>query len=315
MGRIFVFGSMNMDLSIQCPRMPRAGETLMGSDFITNPGGKGANQALSCQLQGADTTMIGAVGADGFGQELLEGLESAGVNMGGVETLKDVSTGVAVIVRSEGDNRIVLDPGANHGLHGKKALEYLRSHGKPGDGLLVQFECPLDLVCAMVHEAHGLGMWTLVNPAPAQTIPSEAYGTMDLLCLNESECELLCGILPDTPEKALEAARYFSEKGVGKVLITLGSTGSFGYEQGTTSFVPAASVEARDTTAAGDTYIGALSAALSRGEGFFEAMVRATAASALCVTRVGAQRSIPSAEETDGFLAGPLAPDLADPRW
>ena len=196
MSKVIVFGSMNMDLSIDAPRVPAAGETLSGSGFITAAGGKGANQAVAAARLGVDVCMVAAVGADGFGEELAGGLAVAGVDVSLVRRLPDVTTGVAVILRTEGENRIVLHAGANHALAAADVAADLRRIGEKNDVFVTQGECDPDATESALRVAHGLGLYTIYNPAPARPAPDDLWPCVDLVCLNETECQIMCGVLP-----------------------------------------------------------------------------------------------------------------------
>lgn len=299
MAKVIVFGSMNMDLSISAPRMPEAGETLAGSDFITTAGGKGANQAVAAARLGAPTHMIAAVGADAFGEELVGGLAAAGVDVGDVGRLEGVSTGVAVIVRTEGENRIVLSAGANHALGADEVTRALRRAGEAGDVLLAQGECDPAATEEALRCAHEQGLFTVYNPAPARPVPDDLWPCVDLVCLNETECQIMCGVLPVDDETCRAAAERLRGLGVGAVVITLGAAGSFGMgADGDALRVPAARAErVVDTTGAGDTFIGALVAGRVQGLSLGESMRWGAAAAALTVSRLGAQKAIPTAGE------------------
>lgn len=298
MAKVVVFGSMNMDLSIDAPRVPEAGETLAGSGFVVNPGGKGANQAVAAARLGAPVRMLAAVGADAFGAELLRGLRADGVDCADVRRLGDDVTGVAVIVRTQGENRIVLSPGANHALGAEDVDRGLRRAIEPGDVLLTQGECDERATAAALRTAHELGAFTLLNPAPARPVPLELWESVDLVCLNETECQVMCGILPHDDASCLEAARCLRAMGAGAVVITLGAAGSLGLAgAGDPIRIAAAPARVVDTTAAGDTFIGALAAARLRGLSLEEAMRLGASAAALTVSRLGAQPSIPYARE------------------
>lgn len=301
MARVIIFGSMNMDLSIECDRMPQGGETITGHDFITNPGGKGANQAVAASRLGASVRMIAAVGADGFGNELVATLEAAGVDCAQITHSPKTSTGVAIIVRSEGDNRIVLSAGANHLLDAEDVAQALRAAAEPGDVFLAQGECDARATLAALHEARELGLYTILNPAPARPMPDAAWSDVDLVCLNETECELMCGICPTDEAGCAKAAQRLQELGVGSVVITLGSEGSIGFEAAGEKPVKVAANKADvvDTTAAGDTYIGALATGHAVGMSLAESMVWGSAASALTVGKLGAQQAIPTAAEVE----------------
>lgn len=304
MPKVIVFGSMNMDLSIDAPRMPAAGETLSGSGFLTNAGGKGANQAAASARLGAATHMIAAVGADAFGCELVAGLEAAGVGCGLVRRLEGVSTGVAVIVRVAGENRIVLSAGANHALTADDVIADLWRVAERGDVFLTQGECDPAATEAALRAAHDLGLYTVYNPAPARPAPDDLWASVDLVCLNETECQIVCGVLPSDDETCLEAAQLLRAKGAGAVAITLGAEGSFGLgADGVALRISAARPpEVVDTTGAGDTFIGGLVAGRLRGLSLEDSMVWGAAAAALTVSRLGAQQSIPTAEEVEAAL-------------
>ena len=301
MGNVIVFGSMNMDLSIEAPRMPVAGETISGGGFLTTPGGKGANQAVACARLGAPTRMLAAVGDDAFGRELVAGLEAAGVACENVRVRDDETTGVAMILRCAGDNRIVLHAGANHALRAHEVAAALESLLSPGDVLVCQGECDASATEAAIRSAHGLGAFVLLNPAPARPVPDDLWSCVDLVCLNETEAEELCGVLPVDDASAREAASRLRSRGAGAVVVTLGAAGSVGIDaEGTFVRVPARAFgEVADTTAAGDTYVGALAAGQVRGLPLREAMAWGADAAGITVTRLGAQRSIPTAAEVD----------------
>lgn len=299
-GIVAVFGSMNMDLSVACERMPRAGETVGGSSFITNAGGKGANQAVAAARMGAHTCMIGAVGRDTFGDVL-------------VARRDDVETGTATIIRCESDNRIVLSPGANHALTGDDvacALSYLVADGLDGDAseiapaagsvFIAQGECDLMATAAALSCAHRLGFYTVFNPAPACELPAEAWPAVDLVCPNETECQVLTGILPADDASCVAALNALLAKGAGAAVITLGGAGSVTIGDGGELLrMPALSSTVVDTTAAGDTFIGALAAARLEGLPLFECMAAGARASAVTVSRLGAQQSIPTRAEVE----------------
>ena len=303
MSKVVIFGSMNMDLSIAAPRMPEAGETLQGSGFLANAGGKGANQAIAAARLGVPVHMLAAVGADVFGRELVDGLEHAGIGCEDVRALEGVTTGVAVIVRTAGENRIVLSAGANHALSADDVSADLRRVGEKNDVFVTQGECNPDATIVALRAAHSLGLFTIFNPAPARAVPDDLWTCIDLVCLNETECQIMCGVLPVDEKTCLRAARRLRDLGAGSVVITLGSSGSFAVgANGATVRVPAASAEVVDTTGAGDTFIGALAAGRAKGLSLEESMRWGAAAAAVTVSRLGAQQSIPTAEEVGLWL-------------
>lgn len=294
---IVVVGSLNMDLVMRTPRVPAGGETLHGHEFSTLPGGKGANQAVACARLGARVSMIGQVGNDGFGTTLREGLIADGIDVTGVRQTTEVGTGVAMIlVEDIGQNRIVLAAGANGAL----APQAIDSHAGmiAGAALLVsQLEVPMPVVAHAIGMAHAAGVPVLLNPGPAAPLPENLWTEIDFLVPNESEASLLSGIeVVDVPS-AFAAARVLRQRGVKYVLITLGENGVVVVSDAGENHLPANVVKAVDTTAAGDTFIGGLSAGLIEGMGLLDAVALGQRASAVCVTRRGAQPSIPYRRE------------------
>lgn len=299
MRRVIVFGSLNMDLSIACDRIPQAGETLAGHDLLINPGGKGANQAVAAARMGAPTHMVGAVGTDAFGEQLARALDEAGVGTRYLARSAEAPTGTALIMRTGGDNRIVLDAGANRVLDADAVMAALAEVADAGDILIAQLECDVPTTLDVLARAHGAGLYTIFNPAPACPMPRELWRSIDLVCLNETECGIMCGIGPRCDDDVRRAARALHEMGTGHVAITLGSSGSAVLDDSSLTFIPAVPVRAVDSTAAGDTYIGALAAELARGADVIDAARFASRASALTVTRVGAQQAIPTRAEVE----------------
>lgn len=316
MAKIIVFGSLNMDLSIQYERMPREGETVEGGSFITNPGGKGANQAIAAarlskqtvapvkvsgagehERPSAPVYMIGSVGDDVFGAEAIRALEASGINTDGIAKTDKVPTGVAVIMRKESDNRIILGHGANWSLTPSEGVAALRAVAKPHDVFLTQFECAAETTEAMLKEAHELGLYTMLNPAPVRSFKESLWADIDYVCINETEADAITGILPTNQEEAHAAAQTMQSMGVADVVVTLGSAGAYGLHGQANHFEPARKVVAVDTTAAGDTYIGAMAASHILGMSFNDAMGFAASASALTVSRLGSLSSIPWRQE------------------
>ena len=217
--------------------------------------------------------------------------------------LADVTTGVAVILRTEGENRIVLHAGANHALAATDVVSDLRRIGESGDIFVTQGECDPAATEAALRAAHEQGLYTIYNPAPARPAPDDLWPCVDLVCLNETECQIMCGVLPVDDATCLAAARRLRELGAGTAVITLGAAGSFGLGlDGEPVRVPAAPANVVDTTAAGDTFIGALAAGRARGFSLAESMEWGARASALTVSRLGAQPSIPTAAEVEAAI-------------
>lgn len=303
MGMISVIGSLNMDLVVRTPRAPKAGETLAGSDFHLIPGGKGANQAVAAARAGAAVRMVGCIGADAFGPLMLDSLMAAGVEVTGVSRLVEAATGTAtIIVEDGGQNRIIVVPGAN----GKLTPEYIQQQWttiQQSDLILLQHEIPLATVHAVIEQAYTAGIRVLLNPAPFYPIPAAILAKVNTLVVNEGEAEALTGLAVTDAKTARSAAASLTEQGVSTVIVTLGGNGALLHTAADDLFQPAFQVEAVDTTAAGDTFTGSYAASLLHGLQPQEALHFASAASALSVTRLGAQTSIPTKDEVEDFLA------------
>ena len=294
---VVVIGSLNMDLVMRTPRVPVGGETLHGHEFSTLPGGKGANQAVACARLGAKVAMIGQVGNDGFGTTLRDGLAADGIDTSGVLQTSAVGTGVAMIlVEDIGQNRIVLAAGANGALTPADIDAHAARIG--GAAMLVlQLEVPMPVVQRAIGIAHAAGVPVLLNPGPASPLPEAVWSQIDILVPNESEATLLSGVEVSDATSAYAAAKVFRQRGVKCVLITLGANGVAVIDDAGERHLPAHVVKAVDTTAAGDTFIGGLSAGLVEGMTMDDAVALGQRASALCVTRHGAQPSIPYRRE------------------
>lgn len=299
MSKVVVFGSLNMDLSIESDHMPVMGETIMGRCFITNPGGKGANQAVASAKLGAEVVMLGAVGEDAFGDQMIAALAEEGVQCEHIERVRDLATGVALITRVQGDNFIVLGSGANAAPTAEGVRASLDEVARGGDVFLAQLECDFDGTMEAMRDAHDRGMYTVLNPAPARQLPEWVYPCLDMVVVNESECEILTGVYPKDEASAKVAMEKLSSFGVGTVVVTLGERGSVVLSKGKVLSTVPPSVNAVDTTCAGDTYIGALVASYARGITLERAVELATKASAMATTKIGAQQSIPYLREVE----------------
>ncbi|MFF5568616.1 ribokinase [Streptomyces sp. NPDC012623] len=289
---IVVLGSTNMDLVAYAARAPRLGETVTGRAFRTVPGGKGANQAIAAARAGGEVAMIGAVGDDEYGALLRHTLEASGVDTDLLRTAEGPSGTAHVVVDDEGANAIVVIPGANgtvtHLAPGEESVIATAS------ALLLQLELPLDAVLAGALAARRHSVRTVLTPSPAQPLPPELLGAVDLLVPNEHEAATLTGIA-DVRMSAEALLRQVPE-----VVVTLGAAGSLYAARGAEPVtVPAPRVRAVDTTAAGDTFVGVLAVALGEGRPMTDAMGRASAAAALCVQRPGASTSMPYRTEIE----------------
>jgi ribokinase len=299
---IIVFGSINMDLVTRTPRLPVAGETIAGCEFFTAAGGKGANQAVAVARLGMPTQMVGRVGNDEFGCELLAGLQAAGVQTDGVLVDETTRSGVAVItVDDAGENNIIIIAGANGRLD-ETDVERLGSWLPGAAALLMQLEVPLSTVHLAAQAAHSLGVPVILDPAPARDIPLELYPLVDIITPNQWEASQLVGF-PVTGEKSADrASAELRQRGVDTVIIKLGDRGVFCTTASETFFVPAFSVQAVDTVAAGDAFNGTLAVALAKGRPLREAVLWGAAAGAISATKAGAQPSLPHRETLEAFL-------------
>ncbi|MBD1553826.1 ribokinase [Pseudomonas typographi] len=298
---IVVIGSLNMDLVARTARLPQPGETLHGDSFATVPGGKGANQAVAAARAGAQVAMIGRVGADAYGARLREALRGDGIDCQGVGEEHGVPTGVAMIlVDHASQNSIVIVAGGN----GTLAPAHIDAASALLEGCAVvvcQLEVPQETVGYALARAHALGKTVILNPAPASQLPSAWYTWVDYLIPNESEAQALAAVPAQGSPSAEQAGRALLAKGVRHVLLTLGGEGVLHVSAEGAQHFPAYPVAARDTTAAGDTFIGAFAAALARGEAPAAAIHFAQKAAALSVTREGAQPSIPYRAEVQAW--------------
>jgi ribokinase len=300
---VVVVGSLNVDLVVRAPRLPAPGETLLGTASVTVPGGKGLNQAVASARHGTPTAMVGVVGADAYGDDLLTLATSEGIDVSAIGRAADDGTGVAhITVDDAGANCIVVVPRANRRVDAAHVAtaEPLR-HARV---VLAQLEIPLDGVAAALAAGRAVGAITILNPAPAAPLPSDLLASCDLLVPNETEASRLTGIATDTDDGARTAATALVEAGAHTVVVTLGARGALWVARdGSAGVVRPFPVIARDTTAAGDAFCGVLAAALARAHRLDDALARAAAAGALAATRPGAVPSLPTAEAVAALLA------------
>lgn len=299
MKTIFVMGSLNMDVSFDVDNLPKNGETVNSRNLLVNLGGKGANQAVAAAKQNANVVMLGAVGNDQFGEQLLKSLKETGI-ASELVIKKECGTGVAGILLHNGDNRIIIHGGANSSYEYDDFAQILSKQAKRGDIFVTQLETRNDTVINGLKLAKRLGMLTILNPAPASSDATVALQYSDILIPNETETEILVGIYPHRDNYA-ELKKRFRQMGADKIIITCGDKGCVLLDEEIKVY-NAYKVKAVDTTAAGDTFIGALAAVLAKGRNIGEAIEYATAASAIAVTRKGAQCSIPVEKEVSEFL-------------
>ena len=307
MNRLVVLGSVNADHVLRVPHFPRPGETLTGHSYQVVPGGKGANQAVAAARLGAPVSFIARIGDDAIGQQMRQGFEQDGIDVSAVELDETLPTGIAIIyVSDEGENSIGISAEANGAL---SPAMVKRHEAMIADAhtLLLQLEVPLESVFEVAKLARSHGTRVVLNPAPAQPLSSELLALVDLITPNQTEAELLTGVKVSDEASAAQAAARFHQMGISDVMITLGSQGVYCSNARQQQLIPGFRVEAVDTTAAGDTFNGALLAAELAGADFNAAVRFAHGAAALSVTKFGAQSSIPGKREVDAFLLAQTA--------
>ncbi|UCD76417.1 MAG: ribokinase [Phycisphaerales bacterium] len=301
-GSVCVIGSINMDLVVRTPRLPAAGETVLGGPFQTFPGGKGANQAVAAARMGAVTTMVGCVGDDPYGWQMRHTLANEDIDVSCISDHEDAATGVALITVDDrtGENTIVVAGEANLTLTPDR-VSLARSAIDAADVLLMQLEIPTDVVARAASLAREFDTIVILNAAPAAALPASLLSQLDCLIVNRGEAALLAGRSSDDEPGALASA--LAATGPSTVIITLGSHGAYLHTPDDASLLPAFAVEAVDAVGAGDAFAGAFAAAIARGEAVRNACTIASAAGALAATHRGAIPSLPTAEEVATFLA------------
>jgi ribokinase len=299
---IAVVGSSNMDLVVKSIRIPVTGETILGGDFIMVPGGKGANQAVAAAKLGAQVFFIAKLGDDIFGLQSLNNFRKEGVNTKYVLQTQDAPSGVALImVDDEGNNVIVVAPGANHKLTPddvKAAESDIASSG----ALVAQLEVPIETIEFAAGLANKSKVPFILDPAPAQRLSAELLNMVDVLTPNETEAQILTGVEVKDRKSAEAAAQKLLECGVKSVILTMGATGYLSVGKEGKEFIAARKVTAADSTAAGDAFTGSLAVGLAKGQTLSQAALFANNVAAFSVTRMGAQPSMPTIEEIDKFI-------------
>lgn len=301
--KILVIGSLNMDMSVKTPYLPKAGETVLGDEFTMAPGGKGANQAVAAARLGCPVTMLGRVGKDLFGEQLVENLRNNGISTDLIITDSSHPTGVALInIDEQAENSIVVASGANKHC----TPEDLQVLGKTVDEfkiLMLQLEIPLQTVEAAAKLAKQHGLTVILDPAPARQLPSSLLQLVDIITPNETEAFILTGLEVHDAESAKAAAAVLLAQGVKNVVIKLGAKGALWAAENRSEHLPGEKVNAIDTTAAGDAFGGGLAAGLAAGQDMLSALKFANKVGALATTKRGAQPSLPTLQEVEAYFA------------
>jgi ribokinase len=297
MTKITIIGSSNTDMVTKSGHLPAPGDTDLGGDFFMNPGGKGANQAVAAARLGGEVHFVCKVGKDVFGETAIQQFKNEGIHTHFVTQDPYAPSGVALInVDAKGENCITVASGANNCLL-KPDIEAASEIFEAGDFVLIQLETPLETVVYAAKIAAKKGLKVVLNPAPAAQLPAELFPHLYAITPNETEAQLLTGIPVNDLVSAEKAANILLHKGVQHVIITLGAEGALYKTAYETEHIPVAKVEAKDTTAAGDCFNGALVVGLSEGMSWTEAITFACKAASISVTRLGAQASMPRLEE------------------
>jgi ribokinase len=297
MAKVLVVGSINMDLVVRVPHSPRPGETVLGGDFETFAGGKGANQAVAAARMGGEVTMVGRVGSDNFGDTLIQGLIEDNIKTTYVIKDTETPTGIAMIaVAANGENMIVVASGANYEVS-EVDVTNARDIMRDTDLLLLQLECPMEAVTAAIDLAKAYNIPVVLNPAPAQPLSEALLANVDILTPNETELMMLAG--EDDVDKAIEKVLSWGTK---NLVVTLGANGARVVTEGVDRHIPAHEITAVDTTAAGDAFNGALAVAYAEGKPLLEAVSYGMAAGAMAATRRGAQPSLPTRDAVENLI-------------
>ena len=299
--QIYVVGSSNTDMVIKTEKLPAPGETILGGDFLMNPGGKGANQAVAAARLGGQVTLVAKVGNDVFGQQAIQQFKREKINTSFVTVDAEYASGIALInVDKQGENCIAVAPGANSQLKSDDVEAALKTVSADSI-VLLQLEIPLATVEFTIRHSHEKNIRVLLNPAPAQVLPPDLLEFIYLITPNESEAELLTGIRVNNAITAEKAAHHLQALGVKNVIITLGSKGAFLLTDTYSTMISAPLVKAEDSTAAGDCFNGALAVALAENLPLEQAVAFACKAASISVTRMGAQASMPNRREVDAI--------------
>ena len=297
--QVIVIGSINTDMAVKSPSLPRAGETVLGTEFKMSGGGKGANQAVAAARLGADVAMVASVGDDLFGKQAKSDLEAENIDCRYIIEVPNRASGIALInVDDQGENQIVVYPGANHHMT-QDQVSVALAGADESTIVLLQLEIPLDVVQSAIQKANEKSAKVILDPAPAEKLPSEILADVFLLTPNQTEAEQLTQIKVLDTDSAQCAANAMLDLGIQNVALTMGNDGVLLANSESNTMIPATAVNAIDSTAAGDCFNGALASALSKGSSLSTAAEFACKAAAIAVTRLGAQDSMPSQSEIE----------------
>lgn len=298
---IVVVGSSNTDLVVNVPKIPLEGETILGSKFRTHKGGKGANQAVAASRLGADTTFIACIGNDDFGNRAIKSYNEEGINTKYIQREGETSGVALITVSDQGRNTISVSPESN-GLLSPKHIDQALDVIRKAKVVLTQFEIPIPTIEYLIKRCNECSAKFILNPAPALKLPEYLFKFIDIITPNETEAESLTGIKVTDEKSANLSAAKLIQKGVKEVIITLGDKGAYLHSKTQQKLIPGFKVNAIDTTAAGDTFNGALAYSITQNKPTEEAIIFANAASALAVTKNGAQSSTPKFSDVNKFL-------------
>jgi len=300
MSKVFVLGSINIDYVIETDKLPQIGETILGKNFLKNPGGKGANQAIAISNQEEETYLIGMIGDDSDSFDLIKNLVERNVYTEFVRKSINNHAGIAIITLLKGNNSIIISGGANLDIT-KDQVDEALGFSKRGDYFVTQFEIEFDIVKYGLKKAKSLELITVVNPSPINEDINCICPFIDYIILNENECKSITKLVPNSDENIIAATNYFSSLGVKNTIITKGSDGVSYYEDNNVINIPVQKVKVVDTTAAGDTFLGVFVSRLMKGYNLKESVEFANKAAGLTVTKKGAQNSIPFLSEMTEF--------------
>tara|TARA_B100000676_G_C18087993_1_gene856799 strand:- start:5231 stop:6169 length:939 start_codon:yes stop_codon:yes gene_type:complete len=299
-----VFGSVNYDLIATAQKFPLDGESLIGQSFYTSAGGKGGNQAVALSRLGIDTFMVCRIGDDYYGEELLNSLQTFGVDVSLVGIEKNMNSGIAhITVNDKGQNKIIIIRGANATCSDIEIDKITSKLNSGADALLLQMELPLEISLKAAKYAQSINKLVVMDPAPAGIMPVGVYQYFDYLIPNETEAETLVGHPVETNDQIKNAAKTLLDRGVKKgVIIKLGEKGAYYINDRISGFIEAKKVKAIDTVAAGDAFNAGFTSYLLKGNSFVDSVTMGVTIGSLAVTKPGAQESMPTLEEVDYFL-------------